>query len=418
MLSRRSMVTGAGTGVAAATAALVMTGVPTTAAQATTPLPNWINVSAYASVNAAFAAVSSTQNVLYFPAGSYTITSTINISFQDVTFIGDGAGSSIITSSVSASDTIYANNVTNLSIYGLQIQAPTGASSGAVIHTGATSNVYLSDVTISGGFVGVQMDASPSGTTGSDFRYILRDFFILSTVSSAILVGSNATTGMHPPADVFLGSGMISACGAGITINCTGGLYADNVDIAGCSGAGITILPASNQWVTTARFNQVLCDTCSYGWIIGGSGAANGIELSSCWASMNTHAGIDINGSGVNGVVITGGYFGSNGQDGIRLDAGTNLTINGAQVFDNNTTNSGYSGITIQSGSGFQITNCLSGVGGVGGSTNHQSYGIAIFSSTSNNFIVTSNRLPGNVSGGLVNYATGANQVVTNNINF
>lgn len=426
MLSRRSMVTGAGSGAVVATAALALAGVPSAGAlAATTSTPNWINVgnAPYnGNVNSALAAASATNNVLYFPAGtSYTISSTLNISFLDLTFIGDGAGSSIITSSVSAGDTIYANNVSNFSMYGLTIQAPTGAGSGAVVHFGYASNVYMNDVTISGGYIGVEMDAS--STANGNFRYVLRDFLIVSTVSTAIVVGSNGATGNHPPSDVFLSGGMISSCGAGLSVNCTGGIYVDNVDIAGCTaGAGVTLIANSGQWITTARFTNVLCDTShGEGWIVGGAGAVNGIELHNCWGANNTLAGIDINGSGVNGVSIIGGYFSSNGQDGIRLDAGTNIIVNGASAFDNNTTNTGYSGITIQSGSGFQIANCVSGTGGVttsGGGTNKQAYGIAIFSSTSNNFIVTGNRLPGNVTGGFVSYATGANQVVANNINF
>lgn len=425
MISRRSMVTGAGTGLAAASAALVLSGVPTASALAVSPTantPNWINVANApynGNVVTALAASTATNNVLYFPAGTYTIPSTLTIPGSWISFVGDGQGATILSFSSTSSDLIYANNLNYFSISSLTIQGPSTSTAGAAVHLAYVAHIFITDVTFSGGFVGIQIDGS--NLPNANFRYTLRNLFLYNTKGTAILIGSNISS--NPPGSIDIAACLVSSCAAGIVVNSTGGMVIDHSSVTGSTtGPGISVFPGAGQWVTSLHFVNVYSDgNLNEGWLIAtsGTGTVSDVELGNCWGSSNTMAGIDINGTGVNGVTINGGSFCINGQDGVRLDAGTNIVLNGVSAFRNNTSNTGYSGITIQSGSGFQITNCVSGLGGFGvASGNKQAYGIAIFSSSSNNFIVTGNRLPGNITGGIANFATGANQVVANNINF
>jgi hypothetical protein len=95
--ARRVLLTGGAVGLAAAAGSVLGRAQPALAQTAT---PDWINVTDYATIAKAVAAIPTTGGVLYFPAGSYTIANTITLTVGNgqgpIFVIGDGRDVSIL----------------------------------------------------------------------------------------------------------------------------------------------------------------------------------------------------------------------------------------------------------------------------------------------------------------------------------
>ncbi|KVF47972.1 hypothetical protein WJ13_18470 [Burkholderia seminalis] len=228
--------------------------------------------------------------------------------------------------------------------------------------------------------------------------------------------------------DVYAYDLGMSGCFGGILFQNVSGANLWGIDVVLSSGNAIQFAPGNGGKVIFVFLDNVLADTSTgIGWLYQpiGSGVVGNITCTKCWSAGSTGiAGVYINGANVNGITWDAGIVRNNQQHGIWLNAGTNVVINSSQIFNNSLAGSGsYQGIVVSSGfTGFTITNNISGQGGydaLAGGVNKQGYGLLINSSTTtNNFVVSNNRFPGNVTAGSSNGSTGANQVFTNNLNF
>jgi Pectate lyase superfamily protein len=107
--TRRSLLAMGATGLLAGGVAVTITDVTskTRADAATATTPDWVNVTSYgadptgasdstSAFKSAIAAVASAGGVIYIPAGTYTISSTLTCTTVPVYFVGDGAWATII----------------------------------------------------------------------------------------------------------------------------------------------------------------------------------------------------------------------------------------------------------------------------------------------------------------------------------
>ena len=360
--------------------------------------------------------------VVYFPAGTYKASS-ISVNSANLSLIGDGQFATTLTPSSTAGNflTFSGNHgtIANLAIVINNMKRTSGDT--IFVNAGAVSIENLQIIASgSGGFFnGIHFD------TATAPQFSLTNFLIGNCSGAAVQIGDATNQSQVVSGNITNGS--IGTCGNGIAIYDTGGINVFQVDIISCTSHGVVTFPSPGQTPFALFFTNVLCDTCgSDGWFIGTNGGSVGdVHLVGCWGASNSGAGINLAGAtsqAVDGIVITGGDYTANQQQGIALSACTNVIVNGAQVYNNSQAGSGKAcGIGVAANvSGFQILNCISGVGGhtqqVGYGA-YQSYGILVASGSSNNYIIQSNRCPGNLSGGVIDAGTGTSKIVTNNLN-
>jgi len=375
-----------------------------------------------AAVNAACSAGGAVVNV---PPGTYKIASTVTINCSYVTLRGAGKNVSTFASSSTTADTLVIGStapsaIQDVYVYGLAFVPSVTKTAGFEIHVaGNNSTIELADIIINGGFSGIELDSY-----GSAIIYKVHNVYFQNISGQALIVGT--TNGLLQ--DLYAWDLGFGNCGGAMLFQNVSGFFLWDIDAVSSSGNAIQFAPGNGQKAIFGFFDTVLADTTTgIGWLFqpSGTGAVGNIVCTKCWSAGSTGvAGVYINGANVNGITWDAGIVRNNQQHGIWLNAGTNVVINSSQIFNNSLAGSGsYQGIVVSSGfTGFTITNNISGQGGydaIAGGTNKQAYGLLITSSsTTNNFIVTGNRFPGNVTAGSNNGSTGANQVFTNNLNF
>ncbi|RQV56087.1 glycosyl hydrolase family 28-related protein [Burkholderia cenocepacia] len=375
-----------------------------------------------AAVNAACSAGGAVVNV---PPGTYKIASTVTINCSYVTLRGAGKNVSTFASSSTTADTLVIGStapsaIQDVYVYGLAFVPSVTKTAGFEIHVaGNNSTIELADLIINGAYSGIELDSF-----GSAIIYKVHNVYFQAISQQALIVGT--TNGLLQ--DLYAWDLGFGNCGGAMLFQNISGFFLWDIDAVSGTGNAIQFAPGNGQKAIFGFFDTVLADsTTGIGWLFqpSGTGAVGNIMCTKCWSAGSTGiAGVYVNGANVNGITWDAGIVRNNQQHGIWLNAGTNVTINSSQIFNNSLAGSGsYQGIVVSSGfTGFTITNNISGQGGydaIAGGTNKQAYGLLInSSSTTNNFIVMGNRFPGNVTAGSNNGSTGANQVFTNNLNF
>ncbi|MFB5151649.1 glycosyl hydrolase family 28-related protein [Burkholderia orbicola] len=379
-----------------------------------------------AAVNAACSAGGAVVNV---PPGTYKIASTVTINCSYVTLRGAGKNVSTFASSSTTADTLVIGStapsaIQDVYVYGLGLVPSVNKTAGNEIRiSGNNSTIEVSDFIIGGAafsaYTGIDIDSY-----GGAIIYKIHNGYFQNLGNQAMVVGTS--NGLIQ--DVYAYDLGMSGCFGGILFQNVSGAYLWGIEVVLSSGNAIQFAPANGGKVIFVFLDNVLADTSTgIGWLYQpiGTGVVGNIVCTKCWSAGSTGiAGVYVNGANVNGITWDAGIVRDNQQHGIWLNAGTNVVINSSQIFNNSLAGSGsYQGIVVSSGvTGFTITNNISGQGGydalVGG-VNKQGYGLLINSSTTtNNFVVSNNRFPGNVTAGSSNGSTGANQVFTNNLNF
>lgn len=122
-------------------------------ATATANKTTWVNVRSVGAVGdgtaddtSAIQSAITNNNVIYFPAGHYKISSAITL--HGVTIIGDGAATTIIEQTNTSADGFTGSNVAYLRISGIQLLGPGSGTGSAISLTGTTVSWYtdLSDM--------------------------------------------------------------------------------------------------------------------------------------------------------------------------------------------------------------------------------------------------------------------------------
>ena len=231
--------------------------------------------------------------------------------------------------------------------------------------------------------------------------------------------------------DVFITDGNIGGCNYGMELTNLSGFYAKSISISESTTNGVFINPSAGLFVTGCYFSEVVADTSTVdGWNIFGSGLVAELTLSACWACNSVSgSGIVLRNShtdsfgnvGSNGILLEDCTVHGNFQHGILVSTGLNTNISNNMIFNNSTSGAGsYDGIAFAANvNAFQVMGNISGRGGFYGATAvcNQGYGIRVNAGTSNDYIISNNRLPGNQPGpGIIDGGTGTSKYVGNNL--
>ena len=362
-----------------------------------------------AAIQAAITSLNTTGGTVYLPRGTYKVSSTLNITHNNITIAGDGKGATTISTYVASGDIISFTSLAHGGVRDLAITASTAQTTGAGIHFTNCDNVRASNILVGYGlYTGIQID----GGTAMFENYV--DNFEISSCTFGILIGA---TGAQPQ-DVFISTGVIGSCSnAGIHMYQGSGIYVDTVDIIS-SNKGIATYPGSVQNVSNCFFDTVLCDTCtSNGWsFFSNGGRVEQVNMINCWGSTNTNHGIELSAQ-CNAFSITNFRAINNKQCGIYLQGSTNVGLVNCQVMSNSMQGSNlYAGLAIDGAcSDITVIGGKYGSGWEGAGFNYQSYGILVAAGTINHYAIIGADVNGNVTGGILDSGTGADKFVSLN---
>lgn len=407
---------------------LVITQVPTTFPgnfSVKGPRP-WIDVTAYGavgdgvtdntvSIGNAVSGLPSTGGAIYFPPGVYNTAGAITPGISNVLIFGAGAGSSVIQSTSATVDIIdfgaATGSYSNCSVRDISLTSSVTRTAGNYISFDNVTNGIVSNVAMSGPFVGINLLAS-------SFIFITSTFINAPVASTGVGIlvqsGNNYNIGRSA---VFLASGTQPLYGLQFQA-CDSALVAD------CSfvntGYGVVMNPASGATVKKIGISGCAVPGCTNDGIFinpASGGTVANIRLTANRLTLNSGNGLNLGTAGtINAVQFISGEVTDNALHGINVGGGTYVMVDSAHIGGNSTASSGTSnGVNIAAGvSKFDVRNCRIGVSPANSSP-AQKWGIQVASGSSNNYVINGNDLNDNVTGGLSDGGTGtAKQLVGN----
>jgi len=357
-------------------------------------------------IQAAINSLSSTGGTVYFPAGTYKVSSTLNITHDNITLAGAGKGATTLSTYIASNDIISFSGVARGGVQDMSITASTSQVAGAGIHFTNCDNVRATNILVGYGlYTGIAFDGG-----GSEFENYV-DNFEISTCTFGILIGAAGAQ----PQDIFISTGVIGSCSnSGIFIYQGSGIYVDTVDIIS-SNKGITTYPGSSQNVSNCFFDTVLCDTCTTtGWsFFSNGGRIEQVNMINCWGSTCTNHGMEL-AAQCNAFSITNFRAINNKQNGIYLQGATNIGLVNCQVMSNSMQGSAlYNGLAIDGTcSDITVIGGKYGSGWEGAGYNYQAYGILVAAGTINHYAIIGADVNGNVTGGIQDLGTGTDKYV------
>ena len=368
------------------------------------------------------AAIDATTGVLFIPAGTYKTTSTLSWTKSDLWVEGEGEGATKIVPNFAAGDVFLVGNGTanpnNGGIAKLSILPSVAKTSGAAIRFRNGHNLRISRVRIENNlYHGIQFDGG-----AQQFLYYLDNFEISGATKAGIVLGADGTL----PQDVWIATGIVSACAQGVLLLHTSGVYMREIDLLGCN-EGVMSFPGVGQRVVAVWGDTVIADTCnSHGWnIITNGGLVAEWTLTACWGAScgvvdNGHGMYFAPGTGgIKGVSLTGARCINNRGNGIMILGGDDYSITNPQCMSNSQAGAGIKhGIEIGPGvSQFSINGGVCGLGGLF-STATQAYGIHVNAGASNNYSIANVDVTGNLTKGIGDFGTGSNKHIHHNVGY
>jgi hypothetical protein len=368
----------------------------------------------YAAIAAAIAAAAVSGGTVYFPAGTYQFGSTLAWTANYVNLVGDGPEATILAPTHTTGDVIQIGSNVSITRYSMLRDftiIPTGTrSTGANINVDGSVQVIIDRVNHgritgsagSGGYNGIVVESygNQSGVrvTDSVFNFLGQSPIKLGAASTANIVN-----------EIFLSNLSTASCVKGIELYNVSGFYGKDCSLYQSGNVSVLINPGNGQAVEGATFVDWVFDTStSSGVYIATSGTGKAAEISIIggYSDSNGSHGVEVvSGATLDGLSLIGLETSNNAQAGVSISAGSNILIDGCQIYNNSTAGSAVNvGIGIGAAvANFRIVNCTSGAGGYltqQGLPNYQSYGILI-ASGANKYVVANNTLPTNVTGGL-----------------
>lgn len=347
---------------------------------------------------------------VYFPSGSYKLSSALAIPASTY-LLGDGpkatfleftlpSGSSTALISINAdhTETWFGGGISRLSIID-----STPSSDNTAVYVESVNKGEFADVFISGANVGYQFNGV--------FTCYVKDNLIGDFGGDA--AAAKGLWGTNGGGVEIFNTLVQSSVGAGwgyyFDAGCSPTMFRANT--FGCVvGCRINATGATTLWpeliacqFDTGSDTGLLIDA-------GTGGVIEGVSLVDLWAATNSSNGVHISTTGtgkIDGVYFHGGRVFNNSAEGILLDGGTNISVNGVQVAGNGATTR--SGITVNAAvTGLNISGCR--IGPEAGFTSKQTYGIQLQGFAISG-VIAGNDLSGNITDGVVNGATSPNAV-------
>jgi hypothetical protein len=349
-----------------------------------------------AAIQAAITSLGNNGGSIYIPASNYKISSAININNQNgVKIFGDGYKSTIVLDSTTSNGIVVSGTSTGTILDSFWLVGSASATAGNMISVTTTANpsLFLDKVLINNGWNGLS-----TATNNSDV--FIQNFLFSNQVNIGIISGGG----------IWANVGNVNNAGSiGFQIVSGLGPFMSNVDFFACA-TGVAINPAAAIQIGQARFVNVACENGTLGWLIGGGGGTVlSVMMENCNATQHSTNGVSIL-SGVDGVVIDNLIASGNTSSGVTIFGGTNIQIKGG-FFGSN----GGNGIGVAANvNKFLITGVTAGPSA--GYAANQQYGILVAAGTSNQYIISLNNTVGNILGSISDGGSGVNKVVANNI--
>ncbi len=382
-------------------------------------------------INLAIAAA--TGKKVYFPSGTYLVSSTITVT-HSVVLVGSGMWTTLIKRTGDFGDTFFftgndgsGTSLTDVSISDLKIQSFGLTTSGAHLHINGVNRIRISNVYMQDGYIGLWASSATIAYI-DNFRILFTNLFTGSATGRRFaLFDSNASYAHASCGDVFIsnfsfrGTGSANNTEIGVYIKSADGLWFSNGYVCGTSSSNITLsseIAGTGNQVGLVFFDNVMSDECLGAGVsfLGNSNTGRDIKFSNCTFKGNGQAlyGILAN---ANATFIEVQF--SNCTVSEYLNEGINLASSGCQEFGfydmqvrgNSYGNPGaYNNVSISDGGKIQfIGGTYGGKNVVPFGTNDAAYAFGISSGADTNIMIigvdATNNYTGsfNISGGIRN---------------
>lgn len=361
--------------------------------------------------------------LVFFPQGTYIISSTINITTNNTALIGSGAGATVIKAPAGSENLAMivvgngTDTIAHVTISKILFTSENIKTANQAIKLQKAFKTWLYELRIEN-----QYNALYAYNSTETF---LRDSDIRNTKNDAIIWESQLSSGY----DFYINNVVADnpdATNSGTGINWLGG---ENFVIQNCDflnfDTGFHIHPGSSHQCRFGFFSNAEFDFASDNNIAitnGDGGDVVGLTFTNTWSGTATNYGVLISTSGggtLQGVRFIGHKSFHNGLAGFRLAGGKDIHLLGCDVIGNSqTTSNTRSGIEISSGidDNWSIVGCKSGNEYQQGDT--QSYGLNVDGShTYNNVTISNNDFATNTNGGMnLNTAAFTTAHINNNL--
>lgn len=345
---------------------------------------------------------------IFFPEGTYLLSSELTITTAGITLFGANRLSSILQQNTTSAKILNITaNFTNVSSLSF-IYTITPIAGGTAIYC-AGSYCTFDDFLIRSSYIGMHYQTGVAGK--------ITNFDILDYEVNGILIESLN--------DIFISKFILNA--GDTTRGSLGGIRLINKAEAVVVTDGDIILGKYSMTTAAATFSigvrpaynnftNVFFDSSVEGVVLD---KIIETEFIGCWFS-NGRSGTGFAGCGVietNGLNFIGCRFFNCGGTGCSVTAtAVNTTFVACSIESNSVTATAAPGLAFFANTNnFTVSNCKTGNSLYSGS---QTYGILIDNGTSNNYSICNNLLTGNVVGGLSDGGTGTVKTISGNVGF
>lgn len=367
-----------------------------------------------------------TNTVIYFPAGTYLISSALVISQGSVTLTSFGAQTAFIKTNNLTDDIIrIALGVANMSgvlIDNLAFDATSAKTAGFGINVSATGAGSLFNSKFTRLFMTANM-YSGVNVTAAQFL-TLDDITVFGVGSNGIGFRFGGFSATNQVNNVYMSNLRVAAgVSGGLTIgflydSWSQGIYANYLSAEG-RGLDFGMYFNDSHNTGTSRpinmfFEHVICDGNNNNGLVLNSGST--LRFTDCWTTSAINRGMDMANS--IDVELKGHMAINNGLDGVRIQATcTQIRIIGG-VFDDNsiTTANTSSGIFVAANTTDFTIRDIDGLRT--GTTPRELADIYVAAGTSDRYVIGGNRCRGGVTYSIFDGGTGANKWVQQNAGY
>jgi hypothetical protein len=331
--------------------------------------------------------------VVYFPEGTYQVSSPLVVDSDNVTLLGDGTNASILRAAagLAGSDVLQITS-DHCHVRDLQVTSASQKTGGVGISFSTSSYCSVVRVRLNNQYDSIKISSGVViRITDVDLRETKRNGIWITGTGNDYFIGK-----------VVADNPTANATGSGILIDCTsnGATWVEHSDFIHFAD-GLKIAPASGQtewhFITGCAFDNSTND----GIVLGGAGGSvYGVSFANSWAATNGRYGLNI-ASGTSGVNWNGGKVVTNGEHGINVSAGSRIAVEGALITSNGQDAANtYDGIRVAAGIQHLVVADNIASGGMDTPTT-QRYGISFAAGATDYARVLGNDFSDNLSGAI-----------------
>lgn len=346
----------------------------------------------------------STGGALYFPTGTYLVSSAITINKPGV-YYGDGWATNIRSTSASA-NIFTCTDAEQIQIEQMRFTSSVTRSGGWYVDVAASANRFrLSDFAMDGAIGGIRTAAVATATFE---RGQILNCVATTGVAVRINAGFDVTV-----RDIICDQG--AEIFAGVLIKQAGDVTLEDLQLLN-AGQALYLEPNAGQVISSLWANNCFFDNATRGaYLFANGGTIVRTLFDQCWFSSSIAEGVRLSATGggsISGTDFNGCHVFQNSGDGISI---TSTSVTDTRIHDCSIAANAGNGVSVAAGVGsVSIQDCR--IGNCGGLSGNAGFGVALIVGAGNNIQVLGNDLRGNTGANLSNAATGANIIVANNL--